>query len=1037
MPFGAFAEPENDDALILEVVVQKYYSEDYAYVYQLSDREYLSLSQMADYVGLRYKIDGKILSVWYANTPEELRTINFLTHQVKTPKNEFTLQTLDYQFIDKSFFFSTDFWQKFLDASVEVDFLNMSLKLDRNVDFPVTAKRKAEKKRADGIYDATPRPISDYEFDERLFGAPVVDLSLSKGWSKYDGMTSNSDSYSVNMAMLAGGLDVEAYISGSMTSNQEPQIRIKGSRTFLSEPSNALNLKALEIGDINGLSSSYFTNSSYGRGVALSSFKNLVMSADKTIDITGPLSDGWQVELYWNDQLVGYRQNGVNGQYNFPKMPVSYGLNTFKLVFYGPYGETRTEYEKYYSGTSPVKKGEFGYNMAAYQPFKHLIETEADKHYFEKAPSNVLDLTGYYGLTDRVTLMGGYTQTPNSTNLEKQQFAMAGAQYAIQGTTLQYNLEQNLDTDKLGHHVEWQGDINIGQIYTGYDKYNKIHSPISSYGYDYLEEQIETRLTGNLPYNVPYYLSVKQGKLEESKQKFNNFSARVSKYLTNGLNLSLEDEYYDYMGGNINNVIKLGAYKWWGDFSSEAYLSYQTKPQRKLSELTTRLDYRTGRNTYISGEYAHNFIQNMDYFRLSAGQVFPFGGLTATFETDRDFNLSSYLTYNISFAKEPDKMDIIATGNSKLSQTGTMYVKLFDEKGEPLDGVGINANGLEKQVYTNEDGVAILNDLQTYEKTTLRVDLETLIDVALTPEIEEKRVILHPGTIRTVELPFIHRGAIEGALENADGIRMFGYQITAVDKTDTKKEYYTFADVDGYFILDQVPYGEYNLVISKDGQKLAERKDIKIDDVVVYVDDIIKLETAQNIMFGTEDTDAAQTESMKKYENGYNIEDYFNHKFPIDVKQNVVEPDKYQYAPEIESNFQSDIDFITEELSQNGALIELINSEETETETSDALIQNLKEMSPVSEITIPQEPKQPIGKTLEEEYENLNQKMIEESRPIEHTRTCPTNITTVKEKDVPQTPSISEQNKELPLTYPPESLWNTIPTSTDKNINKI
>ena len=108
------------------------------------------------------------------------------------------------------------------------------------------------------------------------------------------------------------------------------------SRTFLDEPENKFNLKTLKVGDISGLSSSYFADASYGRGAAVSSFKNLVMSANKTIDITGPLLDGWQVELYWNEQLVGYRQNGVNGQYNFPNMPVSYGLNTFKLVFYGP-----------------------------------------------------------------------------------------------------------------------------------------------------------------------------------------------------------------------------------------------------------------------------------------------------------------------------------------------------------------------------------------------------------------------------------------------------------------------------------------------------------------------------------------------------------------------------------------------------------------------------------------------------------------------------------------------------------------------------
>lgn len=232
----------------------------------------------------------------------------------------------------------------------------------------------------------------------------------------------------------------------------------------------------------------------------------------------------------------------------------------------------------------------------------------------------------------------------------------------------------------------------------------------------------------------------------------------------------------------------------------------------------------------------------MDYFSFSGGQVFPFGGLTATLEVDRDFNISSYLTYNISFAKTPDRMGIITSANSKLSDTGTMYVKLADESGNPLEGIGLNANGLEKEVYTDENGVAVLTDLQTYEKTILNVDTETLLDIALQPKNEEKKLVLRPGTVRTVAIPFIHRGAVEGKLANDDNIRMFGYQVTAFDHAG-KEQGMTFADVDGFFILDSIPYGTYKIIVSKDGHELAELQDVKIDDVSVYIQDEIKLDT--------------------------------------------------------------------------------------------------------------------------------------------------------------------------------------------------
>ena len=314
-------------------------------------------------------------------------------------------------------------------------------------------------------------------------------------------------------------------------------------------------------------------------------------------------------------------------------------------------------------------------------------------------------------------------------------------------------------------------------------------------------------------------------------------TARLSKQLINGLNLTLEDNYYDYAHSEKPyNTVRGGAYKWWGNFSSETWLTYETSPESRFTEFSTRLDWRTGRNTYLSGKYTRNLIEDMDYFSFSGGQVFPFGGLTATLEVDRDFNISSYLTYNISFAKTPDRMGIITSANSKLSDTGTMYVKLADESGNPLEGIGLNANGLEKEVYTDENGVAVLTDLQTYEKTILNVDTETLLDIALQPKNEEKKLVLRPGSVRTVAIPFIHRGAVEGKLANDDNIRMFGYQVTAFDYAG-KEQGMTFADVDGFFILDSIPYGTYKIIVSKDGHELAELQDVKIDDVSVYIQD--------------------------------------------------------------------------------------------------------------------------------------------------------------------------------------------------------
>ncbi len=897
------------ELLILEPVIQGFNLEDYAYVSQSDGKEYISLSQMAQYLGLKFVRNNNVLTLWYADDENVRYNIDLLTRKVDEVNLEgrqigegFWFREYDIDIIDQSIFFSTGFWQRLLGGEVMVDPLNMQLIVKREKDFPTIAKIKAEKNRSQkGFYSFKDDGFENYEFDNRLIAEPVIDVTLNKGWGHSTDFhkTSNSDSYAVNVAMLALGLDVNAYIQGSSYSDRKPNIRLSGSRNFLDEK-NKLNLKTLKVGDISGVGQSYFTNASYGRGVAVSSFKNLVMSADKTIDLTGPLTPGWEVELYWNEQLIGFRQGGTNGEYSFPDVPVSYGLNTFKLVFYGPYGETRTEYERYYSGTSPVKTGEFGYNISAYQPYRYLIEDNREFKY-EGSDTPIIDSTVYYGATDKLTLMGGFTQTPDAVDsYETQHFGMAGAQVALSGSSIQYNLEQNLDTERFGHHLEWQGDVYIGNIYAGYDKYNGIHSPVSYYGYEYLEEQYEARLSGVLPYSIPYYLSYRTGTLESGNEPFENISARISRQLMGGFNVSLEDNWYRYGGTRgVYNTLRAGVYKWWNQYTLQSYLTYRTNPDPEFTEILTRLDWRTGRNTYVSGQWTRNMLNDMDYFSVSGGHVYPFGGLTATLETDRNFNLSAYLTYNISFAREPENLSVIANSNSKLSSSGTIYAKVRDEEGNPIEGIGLNANGLEKTVYTDENGVAILADLQTYEKTILSADMETLIDVSLYPENEYKKVVLRPGTIKTVEYNFIHKGAVEGKIANPEGKRLFGYQVAAVDK-DANEIAVTFADMDGYFILDGIPYGTYSIILSKDGKTLTELYDVKIDDVAVYIEDEITVDLNALDFFEEIDKELEAQRMEAEHEKGYNPVEHINNTFPIDMQKDILDMDPNQYIMTIE-----------------------------------------------------------------------------------------------------------------------------------------
>ncbi len=897
---------DDDSPLILEPVIQNFYETDYAYAYEINSKLYVSISQVATWLGFAYEKDGSEIKCYWNNNPENV-VVDLANKTINVDGKEEPLQGSDFKYFENELFVSDDFLKRIMNIEVEVEPLAMQIKFDSPYEFPTTKQKIAKKRRSKGIYHQEIESFKNYSFDDRLFGTPVADITIGKGWAHYkSGKTVNTDSYSLNLAGLTGGMDVNAYIYGDSYDDHKPKMRISASKEFINDPKNPLNMKKIEVGDLSSVGNSYFASSASGRGVSASSFKNFVTSADKTIDITGPLQDGWQVELYWNDQLLGYRQNGKEGQYSFPNIPVSYGLNTFKLVFYGPYGEIRTEEKRYYSGTSPVKQGEFGYTFAAYQPDRYIVEVNEPFAYERKTDKSVIDLVGYYGLSDNLTLMGGYTETPDVQKLITQNFGMTGLQYAIDGLSLQYNLERNFDNDKIGHHIEAQGDVRIGTLYAAIDDYNGIHSPISEVGGDFIKNSYEMRLSGMLPYSVPYYLSWRNGRYENSNYHFDELFGRLSKQVGQGVNLTLENSYFNtHRKDGVSDDLRFGAYKWWGAFTTEAWLTYNVKPDSEFKEIKIRGDWRTGRRTYISGEYTHDLQTDMDYLSLSGSKVFDFGGLSLSMTTDRDLNFSTYLTYNVSLAKEPGAAGILYTGNSRFGDTGSLYVNVKDEYGQPLEGVGVDANGLEKEVYTDENGNALLSDLQTYEKTNIRVNPETLPDIALQALNDEYKLVLRPGTIRTLEMPFVHKGAVEGQLFNPYDNMMFGYMIAAIDANDNEIGR-TFADTSGMFILDDLPYGTYKIVISKDNHILAEKKDIKVDDISIYLEGEILLDTME--------LDVAESE----------IPEYLKEEVVFEATtddEEIIEEDDLDFYDESEGNFDDE-----EEEEEELAEFEVINN---------------------------------------------------------------------------------------------------------------
>ena len=846
-------DSEEDDLMAFETIVQGVTTGDYVMALPVGRDLFLTVYDFARTAGFVMD-DGSSSSGFWGSASRKF-SFDAEGGYAKFGPNTLKIQAADVMRGDGDFYYSPDFFQKLFGIRIEFDKRQMTMAMEADEPLPVAKLRELQRKSARG------RPLAresfkEFDFDNRLFTAPVVDLSLTKSWAKngQSGRTSQSDAYAVDAGMILGGLDSNFHIFGSSNADDRaPRARMLFSRIFMEEPGNMINLRRFEAGDIVGSNSGFFTRGSNGRGAQISSFKNMVTAADKTITITGVLADGWEAELYLNDQLVSFRQPSFNGRYEFPNIPVSFGLNNFRVVLYGPQGEIVFEEKRYWSGSSPVSAGELGYSIAAYQQDRFVVE--ANESRIKGADNLTFDSNFFYGLGDRLTLLTGFTSAPGVVNEdEMRQFGMAGLQYISQGFSTQYNTLYGFDNEAVGHHFDIQGDIMIANILARYEYYGDLESPQAYYNDGFLKDLAELRLTGFLPLYImklPWFFSIRNMNAHSGENVVNT-NVRISPNMYGFFtSIDYSRDQSSFSDGARERVAVAVSRTLAGSVSAGANWIYLIRPEAYWSSANLNLNYRLDRNTFLTGQIsvtnrsAYSDRDNLYAFSVSAGRAFPFGSLTLRVGTDTDNNVSTSLNYRISFAKNPHKNALITNPETAFTRRAAVAVKAVDTEGNPVSGVAVRGAGGFKPKITGDDGIAVITDMPTYAKTYIFTEAEDIEDVSLTPDKEKYKQVLRPGTMLPLIIGFTQKGEVEGQVKlkvMPEGNRKPALNGFAVQLRDTSGNIVmqTYTDQEGFFVLEQAPFGHYEVAVLRDGFDAVVRE-VHLNDAIVSINEPLEI----------------------------------------------------------------------------------------------------------------------------------------------------------------------------------------------------
>ena len=96
-----------------------------------------------------------------------------------------------------------------------------------------------------------------------------------------------------------------------------------------------------------------------GTGALLTNYPLQRENAFDRHSFQGNLPPGWQVEIYRNQALLGFQASRPDGLYEFLNVPLYYGWNDFRLVFYGPQGQRREEVSRFDVSESQTPEGVF------------------------------------------------------------------------------------------------------------------------------------------------------------------------------------------------------------------------------------------------------------------------------------------------------------------------------------------------------------------------------------------------------------------------------------------------------------------------------------------------------------------------------------------------------------------------------------------------------------------------------------------------------------------------------------------------------
>ncbi|MBV1928199.1 MAG: hypothetical protein KUG81_01640, partial [Gammaproteobacteria bacterium] len=719
---------------------------------------------------------------------------------------------------------SSDLLEEWFPITLTMNFNELRLYMDVSEDLPIEAR--AKRRNAWEKSKLHTKPFVEIEGDVitlpyRKFAAPTVQVNHNVGFSRIQKVPSASSSHSVNLQGDLLGMGAQGSFNFSTDNEgknefQNIQFRLK-KEDYEGGIAGPMKATSLEIGDISTGSFPLAAGQSRGRGFNINNNPINFIRDPNEFKVEGDAPIGWDIEVYQDQNLLDFATIDTSGKYAFDTIPLREGFNLFRIVLYGPNGEKRERFERFYLGPGMVEPGKLLYEISGLQSSTPLLNFSTQN---QPDTDPTLSVIGEYGLHKNFSVNAGYYNGP----LGKGSLDAVGVGARISTTNMFTQVD--LLRDKSGaqsYSVNATGNLSKNITLRG------LHRRHKGYAQDLRSTEETTSVSLSQQFSLKL-IPIGSYSLEAKRETFD--SGSVTDTLVNRISGTL-------LGLNLNNRLEHTIRNsdrdnatTTGDLTLRRRLKHGTVRGRFAYDLTNsftaeslelQLQHPLSRHLFLNTALNTSFIGDKET-KLSAALDMKTDKMSFGFNTSASTKGDTRFGMKVAYNLIPRSLygDYEVNSDSGSLSLGQLVVQPFLDKNQNgiMDG---DEEGLEDVLFkntlrgtkakTNANGQAVITGMSPNVVNKIIIDGKTLPDIYMAPAQEVTNILGKRGINGPIMFPIHQLGEISGTLsaKTDDGeVSVENVRMVLLDENEEVVAE-TFSEFDGFYLFPSLKMGIYEI----------------------------------------------------------------------------------------------------------------------------------------------------------------------------------------------------------------------------------